>query len=334
MSLTKLYDRINWSDNTAPDINASNLNRMSKALDDIDDRVIDIADTLMTTVPEIREDLAEAAELVQDAEAITTHPPIIGQNGNWWTWDTSIDAYADSGIDAGVSVNVGTTTTLPAGSDATVENVGTDTDPIFNFGIPQGVAGQDGQDGADGQDGVSPEVTIATITGGHTVTITDADHPSGQSFNVMDGQDGQDGQDGAPGVGVPSGGTTGQVLKKKSGTDYDTEWANESGGGGSTVTIDRTGTASSSAVSYQRVGIDGVYTEIDGTKYMEQTLTQSTAGDKTFTFTNAAILSTSLIEVYSTDGKPYKSITTSAGSVAIVYTMAAAESLTVRIYIK
>jgi hypothetical protein len=31
---------------------------------------------------------------------------------------------------------------------------------------------------------------------------------------------------------VPSGGTTGQVLKKVSNTDYDTEWANESGGGG------------------------------------------------------------------------------------------------------
>jgi hypothetical protein len=31
---------------------------------------------------------------------------------------------------------------------------------------------------------------------------------------------------------VPSGGTTGQVLKKASNTDYDTEWANESGGGG------------------------------------------------------------------------------------------------------
>lgn len=32
--------------------------------------------------------------------------------------------------------------------------------------------------------------------------------------------------------GVPSGGTTGQVLKKSSGTDYAVEWANESGGGG------------------------------------------------------------------------------------------------------
>ena len=36
---------------------------------------------------------------------------------------------------------------------------------------------------------------------------------------------------------VPSGGTTGQVLKKVSNTDYDTEWANESGGGGGTSDI-------------------------------------------------------------------------------------------------
>ena len=39
----------------------------------------------------------------------------------------------------------------------------------------------------NGEIGFSPEVTIATIPGGHRVTITDADHPSGQSFDVMDG---------------------------------------------------------------------------------------------------------------------------------------------------
>lgn len=42
--------------------------------------------------------------------------------------------------------------------------------------------------GTDGEDGISPAVTITTITGGHRVTITDEDHPSGQSFDVMDGQ--------------------------------------------------------------------------------------------------------------------------------------------------
>ena len=62
-----------------------------------------------------------------------------------------------------------------------------------------GPAGADGADGTDGQDGVSPKVTIASITGGHRITITDADHPSGQSFDVMDGQDGQDGAPGQDG---------------------------------------------------------------------------------------------------------------------------------------
>ena len=62
-----------------------------------------------------------------------------------------------------------------------------------------GKDGADGAPGADGTDGVSPEVTIATITGGHSVTITDADHPTGQTFNVMDGQDGSNGTDGAKG---------------------------------------------------------------------------------------------------------------------------------------
>lgn len=45
-------------------------------------------------------------------------------------------------------------------------------------------------------DGYSPAVTITEITGGHQVKITDADHTSGQTFNVMDGEDGEDGDDG------------------------------------------------------------------------------------------------------------------------------------------
>ena len=47
------------------------------------------------------------------------------------------------------------------------------------------------------------------------------------------GPTGPAGSDGADGQGVPTGGTTGQILKKSSGTDFDTEWADESGGGSS-----------------------------------------------------------------------------------------------------
>ena len=49
------------------------------------------------------------------------------------------------------------------------------------------------------------------------------------------GPQGPQGETGAAGVGVPSGGTTGQVLKKASNTNYDTEWADESGGIDSTT---------------------------------------------------------------------------------------------------
>lgn len=45
-------------------------------------------------------------------------------------------------------------------------------------------------DGDPGEDGFSPAVTITPITGGHRVTITDEEHPSGQSFDVMDGSGG------------------------------------------------------------------------------------------------------------------------------------------------
>lgn len=41
-----------------------------------------------------------------------------------------------------------------------------------------------------------------------------------------DGQDGDPGADGADGQGVPVGGSTGQILAKIDGTDYNTEWIN------------------------------------------------------------------------------------------------------------
>lgn len=45
------------------------------------------------------------------------------------------------------------------------------------------------------------------------------------------GATGPQGAQGDPGVGVPTGGTAGQVLAKASGADYDTEWVAAGGGG-------------------------------------------------------------------------------------------------------
>ena len=81
-----------------------------------------------------------------------------------------------------------------------------------------------GQDGTNGTDGITPHIG----DNGHwfigdTDTQVNAQGPAGQ-----DGQNGQDG------IGVPAGGTTGQILAKKSNTDYDTEWVNNTGGGSGT----------------------------------------------------------------------------------------------------
>lgn len=102
------------------------------------------------------------------------------------------------------------------------------------------------------------------------------------------------------------------------------------------VTIDHTGTASDTGVRYQRIGINGVYTEIDGTKYMEQTVILSTSGTTTATFTNAAITANSVIEPYFSEyGFAADSIVTTNGqSVLTLPQVDSARSLDVRIYIK
>ena len=121
-----------------------------------------------------------------------------------------------------------------------VVKTGTDEAPSFAFnfcnlkgdtgatGAPgqDGAPGQPGQDGTNGTDGVSPEVSIASITGGHSVTITDADHPSGQSFNVMDGvngTNGTNGQDGAAATIQVGTVTTGQPGSNASVTNSGTQ---------------------------------------------------------------------------------------------------------------
>lgn len=77
-----------------------------------------ITDTLGhsgTTVPsaleawynDVLQASAEAQQAAEDAEAAAAeatasaiHQPIIGPNGNWWTWDVSTSAYADTGYAA------------------------------------------------------------------------------------------------------------------------------------------------------------------------------------------------------------------------------------------
>lgn len=58
----------------------------------------------------------------------------------------------------------------------------------------KGVDYFDGEPGEDGEDGFSPVVSISNITGGHRITIKDANGT--KTVDIMDGSDGQDGKNG------------------------------------------------------------------------------------------------------------------------------------------
>lgn len=85
-----------------------------------------------------------------------------------------------------------------------------------------GVDGTNGRDGVDGKDGISPTASVNKV--GSTATITITDKNGTTTASISDGTNGTNGRDGTDGVGVPSGGTQGQVLAKTDGTDYNTEW--------------------------------------------------------------------------------------------------------------
>lgn len=100
------------------------------------------------------------------------------------------------------------------------------------------------------------------------------------------------------------------------------------------VVVETTGTASASDVAYERIGIDGVYTEIDGTKYMESTTKTTASGVDTFTFTNAAITADGVFDYYSdVYGAVPMAVTPSAGQLLVKFN--SADGVTkCRVYIK
>lgn len=101
------------------------------------------------------------------------------------------------------------------------------------------------------------------------------------------------------------------------------------------LAVGTTGTASSTAVSYQYIKAAGTSYEIKGTKYMQQTKTVSTSADTTYTFTNAAITTSSRIEVYADKFgiNPSDESVSSGSCVVTIPKQSSAFSLGIRIYI-
>ena len=132
---------------------------------------------------------------------VTTLPA--GSNATVTNSGTSSSAVLDFGIPQGVkgdtgdtgptgpagpsaTIAVGTVTTLPAGSNATVTNSGTSSSAVLDFGIPQGVKGDTGDTGPAGPAGSSATIAVGTVTtlpAGSNATVTNSGSSSSAVFD-------------------------------------------------------------------------------------------------------------------------------------------------------
>lgn len=87
------------------------------------------------------------------------------------------------------TVGIGTTTTLPAGSSATVTNTGSSSNATFNFGIPKGA---DGQPGTNGTPATVQVGTTTTLPAGSSATATNVGTTQNAiiNFGIPKGADG------------------------------------------------------------------------------------------------------------------------------------------------
>ena len=120
--MDKLYDRIDWVNDTTPALNEDNLNAMSKGIDDIDNRVLSLGSAVLEVIPDLEDMLSNAQQLQQyrddavaaatsaegdeeDAEAyavgtrsgvpVTSGDPAYHNNAKYYSEQTNPDALAN-----------------------------------------------------------------------------------------------------------------------------------------------------------------------------------------------------------------------------------------------
>lgn len=159
-----------------------------------------------------------AAESAEEAASWSAHPPYIGENGNWYVYDSETEEFVDTGDpsrgpqgiqgetgpkgDTGVTPDI----TMNASVDNTsgtpavvVTETGTDEDPVFSLAFsglkgPQGDTGATGETGPQGPTGPTGNgISNITKTGTsglvdtYTITYTDG---TTSTFTVTNGRDG------------------------------------------------------------------------------------------------------------------------------------------------
>lgn len=131
------------------------------------------------------------------AAAAAAHAPIIGNNGNWFLYNTGTGQYEDSGEpsqgDDGITPVISATASVDANTGTPAVNVtktGTDAAPSFGFSF-QNLKGDKGDTGNTGATGNGIASITKTGTSGlvdtYTITYTNGNT---STFTVTNGQDG------------------------------------------------------------------------------------------------------------------------------------------------
>jgi hypothetical protein len=161
-----------------------------------------------------------------------------------------------------------------------VTKTGSEDAPNFDFAFSniKGEQGIQGLNGRDGTDGVTPIVSatasVDDVVGIPNVVITRSGSATNPNFdfafhNIK-------GQQGNPGQGVPSGGSTGQVLAKQSSTDYDADWE--------TLVVPST----AAEISFDNTGTGMTATDVqDAVTELKSNLTWKEASSFNQAYTNA-----------------------------------------------
>lgn len=164
-------------------------------------------------------------------------------DGIWQVWDVQTEGWVSTGVAA-------------QGAQGPVGPKG-DTGPTGPAG-PQGIQGPQGPQGETG--------------------ATGATGPAGPT-----GATGPVGPQGADGIGVPTGGTTGQVLTKASDTNYDTKWTTPEAGSVQDVQVNGVSVLDAQGVANVPIG--------NGLQYTNGSLHIKTDAYSPISFNNGAVRS-------------------------------------------
>lgn len=129
--------------------------------------------------------------------------------------------------------------------DASVSSVAVSEQSVISTAVLTGQRGEPGEEGLSA----------------YEVWLSEGNVGTEQDFF-----DSLQGDPGAPGEGVPTGGTTGQILAKNSNTDYDTEWIDAASGGGAVDSVN----GQTGVVTLDQDDI------ADGTTYKQYSATEKT----------------------------------------------------------